>query len=79
MHFDRFIIKNRYFIAEINVQITSFLSRFLSDLLPIPINPQYMTKSDSNWLANFEALKQWTLEHGHFLNRAKVEGRRLGS
>lgn len=35
------------------------------------------TKSDSNWLANYESLKQWTLSHGHFPNRAKVEGRGL--
>lgn len=29
------------------------------------------------WLTNYESLKQWTLEHGHFSNRAKVEGRGL--
>ena len=32
---------------------------------------------DEKWLANYEALKQWTLEHGHFPNHAKIEGRGL--
>lgn len=36
-----------------------------------------MAKNDENWLANYESLKQWTLEHGHFPNRAKIEGRGL--
>lgn len=36
-----------------------------------------MTKNEENWLANCEALRQWTLEHGHFPNRAKIEGRGL--
>lgn len=27
------------------------------------------TKNDENWLAKYEALKQWTLEHGHFPNK----------
>lgn len=27
------------------------------------------TKNDEKWLANYEALKQWTIEHGHFPNR----------
>lgn len=35
------------------------------------------TKNEDNWLTNYEALKQWTLELGHFPNRAKVEGRGL--
>lgn len=35
------------------------------------------TKNEENWFANYQALKQWTLEHGHFSNRAKVEGRGL--
>ena len=34
-------------------------------------------KNDENWHANYEALKLWTLEHGHFPNRAKIEGRGL--
>lgn len=36
-----------------------------------------MTKNEENWLANCEALRQWTLEHRHFPNRAKIEGRGL--
>ena len=36
-----------------------------------------ISKNDDNWLANCEALRQWTLEHGHFPNRAKIEGRGL--
>lgn len=35
------------------------------------------SKNEENWLTNYEALKQWTLSHGHFPNRAKVEGRGL--
>lgn len=35
------------------------------------------TKNEENWLNNYEALKQWTLEYGHFPNRAKIEGRAL--
>lgn len=31
-------------------------------------------KNEENWLLNYEGLKQWTLEHGHFPNRAKIEG-----
>lgn len=33
--------------------------------------------NESRWNQNYEALKQWTLEHGHFPNRAKIEGRAL--
>lgn len=33
--------------------------------------------NDQRWLVNYLALKQWTLEHGHFPNRAKIEGRGL--
>lgn len=36
-----------------------------------------MTKNDENWLRNYELLRLWTLEHGHFPNRAKLEGRAL--
>lgn len=34
-------------------------------------------KNDDCWLVNYEALKQWTLDHGHFPKRAKIEGRGL--
>ena len=34
-------------------------------------------KNEENWIAKYHALKQWTLEHGHFPNRAKIEGRGL--
>lgn len=34
-------------------------------------------RNDERWLENYGALKQWTLEHGHFPNRAKIEGRGL--
>lgn len=33
--------------------------------------------NESRWNQNYEALKQWTLEYGHFPNRAKLEGRGL--
>lgn len=33
--------------------------------------------NESRWNQNYEALRQWTLEHGHFPNRAKIEGRGL--
>lgn len=36
-----------------------------------------MGKNEENWKVNYEALIQWTLEHGHFPNRAKLEGRWL--
>lgn len=33
--------------------------------------------NEERWFLNYEVLKQWTLEHGHFPNRAKIEGRGL--
>lgn len=29
------------------------------------------------WYQNYEAFRLWTLEHGHFHNRAKIDGRGL--
>ena len=28
-----------------------------------------MSKNEENWLANYEALKAYVIEHGHFCNK----------
>lgn len=36
-------------------------------------------KNDENWLANYEALKAYIVEHGHLSNHHKPENRNLHS